>query len=209
MISRRGCSAMTLVELLLAVTLFSTLMGAVSGLVASGLRAQAEWGRSVAPYQQMERALSRLERDIESTQLFFGVPVQGEANALEFARIDTVPQAEGQPMADWVRVRYRLETDLDGQVLIREEELWRAGEAAAPVQRDILLHVVDGRWAFGMLDAQQQLLWAEDWDGRTHGVPRLVRFDYTIPSSDSQAPIRMSRVFRNLSGSLPQLEEAP
>ena len=41
--------------MLLAVTLFSTLMASVTGLLRSGIQAQLGWGQAIAPYQQMER----------------------------------------------------------------------------------------------------------------------------------------------------------
>ena len=50
---------MTLIELLLAITLFFLLLAAASGLVRAALQAQVRWGGSVEPYQQMERTLSR------------------------------------------------------------------------------------------------------------------------------------------------------
>ena len=75
---------MTLVELLLAISLFSTLMASVGGLLTSAARAGLGWGAAIEPYQRIDRAMQQVEKDGESAQRFFGVPVVGTAQTLEF-----------------------------------------------------------------------------------------------------------------------------
>ena len=197
---RRG---MTLIEVLLAVTLFSTMMGATGALLQAGFRAQALWGGAVEPAVRMERALNRLDRDIVSAQKLFAVAVQGSSEQFSFARVEPVA-VEGVSTPQWVKVVYRTGQENNQQVLIREVYAYSpAAGNVVPYQQEILLPVEDAAWSFGRLDAQGQLLWADAWDGSVDGVPQLVRFACTVPVA-GQNPLAMSRVFHNPSGNLPK-----
>ena len=187
-----ACSGMTLVEMLLAVTLFSTMMGATGSLLQSALRAQLTWGQATAPYLQMERGLDGVERDVAFAKRFFGMPVIGAKDRLELAVAST----------EWMKVVYRIDTSGESPALVREEHLWRqeagAGEAIA---RQTILVLEEGQFAFGHLDAQGQLVWTDAWDGVKDGVPKLVRLSVTIPTAHGSEAI--ARVFRNPPGNLP------
>ena len=201
----RAQRGLTLVELLLTITLFSALLASIGNLLQSGLQAQVTWGKAVEPYQVMERAMERLERDLESAQPFFGVACAGAKESLEFAKVDPVPSEDGRPMSDWLRIVYHLNDEDDGIALIRDEFVWR-DQADQPIRSDALLRLADGHWSFGMLDAQKRLAWVESWDGKKYGVPRLVQFEFTLPAVGNQAPVHLSRVMRNPSGALPTME---
>jgi prepilin-type N-terminal cleavage/methylation domain-containing protein len=200
---------LTLVELLLAVALFAMLLAAGAGLVRSSMSAQVGWQQAVEPYRRMEQALARLERDLESAQPLFDVPFLGGSDRLEFARVDR-PFIEGAPSdPDWVIVTYSLDGGAGGGVaLLREESLWRSrGEGVDPLRRETLLSLDGGAFAFGVMDATtQQMAWATSWDGQTHGLPRLVRFDCALSPGASQPPVQLSRIVRHPAGRLPAVE---
>ena len=202
-------AGMTLVEMLLAVTLFSTMMGATGSLLQFGLRSQLTWGGAAAPYMQMERALNGLERDVVCAQQFFGAPAVGAKDHLELARVDRV-SVDGAPATpEWVRVVYRVQDDAGPLSLVREEYLWRLGASSAPVTRQRVLSLAAGAFEFGRLDANKQLLWADAWDGAKDGVPKLVRLTCTIPTASGQESMNITRAMRNPSGHLPQDEPTP
>ena len=204
----RSALGMTLVELLLALTLFSTLMASATGLLQSGLQSQLRWGETLVPYQQWERACQRLEQDLESAQPFFIVPFAGAEHTLEFARVATVLAGEDQSTLDWVRIRYRLDEEPDGLWLIREEFPWKAqGTSVEPLRRERLAHLTDGQFTFGLLDAQGHLTWSPSWDGTKQGIPRLIRVHCTLPVVGGGPPLALSRVVRNPSGNFPKIEE--
>ncbi len=191
---------MTLIELVLALTLFSTLLGSVGSLLTSGVRSQRNWGVTLGPYQQMERGFLRLERDLASAQPFFGLPCTADGERMEFARVES-----GQ----WVRVLYTLAEEAGAQWVVRETFVWAGPDDGEPLQREPLLRLTSGALAFGMIDPQGQLTWVSAWDGVKDGVPRLVKLDVEMASSSGQTPLVMSRVFRNPAGNLPTVEEAP
>lgn len=195
---------MTLIELIVAVTLFATLLTATAGLIRSALRTGIGWERVTEPYQRMERVFSRLARDVESAQPFFGAPFLGTEDHLELARVDGVIGSDGRSVPEWLRVVYRIETQGGETQLVREEFLWKTSlQSAEPIRREALLNIVGGHFAFGMQDAQHQLVWSSTWDGQTNGLPRLVKFDCTPQPPSGQSPMTLGRVIRNPSGALP------
>ncbi len=199
-------SGMTLVELLLAVTFFSTMLGATGSLLQSGLRAQLTWGQATAPYLQMERALDGVERDVASARRFFGMPVVGAKDRLELARIDA-RSIDGAPASpEWLKVVYRIDKSGESPSLIREEYLWRQGAGAGDaLARQTVLSVEEGSFTFGRLDAQGQLVWTDAWDGAKDGLPKLVRLSARIRAARGSESI--ARTFRNPSGNLPAVEQ--
>ncbi len=206
----RSVLGMTLIEIMVAVTLFSTILMAVSSLVRFGLEARLGWERAVAPIQMMERSLDRLAGDLESARPLFGVPFTAEHDALEFARLEMVQRGEAPPAPEWVRVRYRLETNADGVVLVRETVAWRQGDPPSePWRREALLPLAAGQFSFGMLDEQGRLTWQPSWDGQTHKLPGLVKLECTFPPVGGQPPTKLTRVMRNPSGELPPVNPAP
>lgn len=200
----RDLQGLTLVELLLSLTLFTGLLGSVAALVLSGLNVQRTWGQSVEPYERLERAMSRFERDLTTAQPFFGVPAVVEADRVEIARVarPSAPSADTAP--EWLRIVYRLADTTQGRSLIREEYLWKEGAGQEPLQQEALLPVENGQFAFGMVNAQTgQLEWATAWNGAADGMPRLVTCDLTLRAVGAQPPLHLSRVVRNPSGTLP------
>jgi type II secretory pathway pseudopilin PulG len=197
---------MTLIELLLAITLFSTLMASAGSLLSSGLRAQLGWDNTLRSTHQMERAFSQLEHDVESARVFFGAPFNGAEQQLELARVDLI-QIDGQSAAEWVRLLYEVSDEEDGRWLTREVFVWKTqGADSEPLERARLLRLSSGQFAFGMLDAEGQFIWAPSWDGKKYGVPRFVKFDGAIAGLNGPSAMTLSRVIRNPAGNLPTLE---
>jgi len=173
------------------------------------MRVESAWGQTVERYQRLERALGRLENDLASAQPFFGVPFQGSAQdfALELARVEALAGTEDRPSTDWVKIVYRFEPNEGGLLLVRETFLWSAdSEAREPLHREVLAQVAEGQFWFRVKDRPTgELQWVKQWDGKTNGVPRLIMFDWTLPSAGGQSPFSFSRVFRNPSGRLPEV----
>ena len=197
---------MTLIEVMLAVTLFSTMMGATGALLQAGFRAQALWGGAIEPAVRTERALNRLDRDIASAQKLFAIPVQGTGEQFSFARVEPVT-VNGVSAPQWVKVVYRTGQENNQHALIREVYAYPpAAGNAIPSDQEVLLPVENAAWSFGRLDAQGQLLWTDAWDGSVDGFPQLVRLTCTVPAA-GQNPLAMTRVFHNPAGILPLSEQ--
>lgn len=203
--SGRHRRAMTLVEVLLAVTLFSSLLGATGALLQAGFRAQALWGGAVEPAARMDRAFIRIEGDVASSQKLFAIAAQGTADQWSFARVEPV-EADGVAALSWVKLVYRMAQENGQRFLIREEYPWpKSAQDASASRRETLLPVENIAWSFARLNEQGQLAWTNEWDGTVDGTPRLVRLTCAIPIT-GQNPLLMARVFRNPSGNLPQVK---
>ncbi len=198
-----GRSGLTLVELLLVAALFAAILGAVSHLVFSSLRAHLGSGGAAAGYHRMEQQLARLEQDLESAQPVPGAVFVGTAELLQLTRVDHAAGGDGDAL-DWVRVTYRL----DGEALVRESIVWRQGTASEPV-RETLFAVTDGAFAFGETDVEGRFHWAPVWDGVRLGIPRLVQLTGTVPVTLQTEPFALSRTIRHPAGILSTPEPGP
>lgn len=204
----RLTNGLTLVELLLAITLFSVLLASATGLIRNGIEAQLHWGSGLASYQRLEHGVEQLARDVEAARKLYGVPFQGSATALEFASLEPVATEEGAPAAPaWVRVTYHLGAEGETGALVRERAVWKAdGTDPGPAQARTLMPLASCAFTFAALDPSGHLVWIDAWDGAKHGVPRFVRFDYTLPMAGMAEPLHMVRTIRNPAGTVPALE---
>lgn len=196
---------LTLVELLLALTLFMVLTGAVAALVMTGTKVQLGWGRSVEPHEQFARAMDRLQRDLESAQPFFGIPFVVEGTTLDLARVEPISDESGARTTEWVKVSYRIAQVDGGTALIRDEFLWKA-QAQEAWRTETLTPLGTGQFSVGQTDADGALTWTTAWDGSTTGtpqMPRLVKLDCALPIAGQGTPASLSRAFRNPTGTLP------
>ena len=205
----RRFKGMTLVELMLALTLFSAMMGATGALLQAGFRAQSLWGTAVEPAVRLERTLNRIGTDMASAQVLFSIPALGSKGAFEFGRVESVLSDADTPAPEWVRVSYTVGEQDGASVLIRESTVWRLSQSGASAQtREALLPVSGIVWEFARIDKQGQLIWGSAWDGTKDGFPKWARLTCTLPESAGKA-LAITRVFRNPAGSLPLIEEAP
>lgn len=205
--SNRNKRGLTLVELVLAFSLFTFLMASVSHLVLTSLRVQRAWGQTVRPIQAVEHAFTRLAQDLHAAQPFFGVPFRGNADGagVELARVGQGMDLDGGRTTEWIRVLYRFEPIGEGVGLVREEWAWSDGSMAGPPRRrETLTRLARGQWMFGRLTTEGQVELAPSWEGTAAEIPRLVQVDCTLPAVEGRAALTISRVFQNLAGSLPE-----
>ena len=202
----RRVEGLTLVELLLALTLFVALTGAVAALVIAGTKVQLSWGRSIEPYERLARIMERLQRDVESAQPLYGVPfvVKDAGATLAFARVEPVTGADGELTTEWVKVTYRVAALGDGKALIRDEALWKTG-AADVLHSETLAQLSAGQFAVGQAGANGVLTWTTSWNEQapeTPAVPRLIKIDCALPTAGETGSVSLSRAFRNPAGVL-------
>src|SRR3989338_3687000 len=104
----------TLVELMLAVSLFGAILASVGGLVMATARIHGAWNGPTVPEQQISRAFRQLAQDLRAARTHPQVPVVVESERLELARV-TGP-ADG---LEWAKVVYRVDTGTSGRHLVR------------------------------------------------------------------------------------------
>lgn len=195
--------AMTLIELMLAMSLFTALLITIGGLLISGVRANDAWGKTLEPYEQLERGLNRLSRDCESARLLFMLPAAGDDSHFEFARVEQTNAAE--PAAEWRRIVYRL-VPQEGEVVLMREAYVLGKDVKEPVTQEALARLKSGHFSFAQLDAQHAMQWVSAWDGTKYGVPQLVKFTSTFAQGASAEEEAVTRVIRNPAGNLPIAE---
>ncbi len=196
--SKSRAAGLTLVELVLAASLFAGLFAAVGGLLLAGTRAYHAIGQA-DPAEALERALLLLDHDIQSAQALGVAPFALEARRLELVRVGILPDAAA---ADWLRVRYQVEEQDGILVLTREVFRWRDA-AGAPLERRVLATLSDAVFEAAARTPEGALVWMPSWDGALSGIPRLVRLSLTVPRGVQTATL--VRVLRQPAGALPEV----
>ena len=198
---QRRAPGFSLIEWVVAMALLSFLSTSIGQLVRAAVAAQVRWGQTVEPYQQMERALNQLERDLVSAQPLFRVPYHGSGARVELARVEAVSQEDARPTPQWVRLVYRLEPEAGGLALIRETFSVAQG-SAAPLRHERLLTLATGRFRYGALDAQGALTWQSSWEGEQQGLPRFVTLEATLLTGGGRTPLTIDRTVCHPAGTL-------
>lgn len=184
---------LTLVELLLAVSLFTVVLAAAGSLLVLGLRTQQSAPVDRRPALRFERAMLQLERDLASAQPLYAVPVVVEPERLEFAA--TAPE--------WRRIRYLVAEEQGQPQLVREEYDVRGDQL---VRREALVPLTGAQFAYAAADADS-IVWRDTaWPAEVNGVPqlpRLIRLRGTLPGAP---PTGVERVVRMPDGVLPAVQ---
>lgn len=191
-------SALTLVELMLVMSLFSAIMATVTGLVQQGLRLSQQLDGTKMLTQTHELALKQVTDDVAHAARLYQVPFVGGANHVEFARIDPA-------LRQWLHVVYRL----DGERLMREASAITP-DGAGPIESRVLLpHVESISFDFGWRHpTTKSIVWHTPWpEVDEHPVPQFVRVRLSVPGPNG-SPMQVARTARNFAGAVPE-EESP
>ena len=189
---------MTLVELMLAMTLFSAIMATVTGLVQQGLRLSQQLDGAKMLTQTHELALKQVADDLAHAARLYQVPFVGMADHVEFARIDPASR-------QWQHIVYRL----DGERLMRDTAAITPDEVGPIESRALLPHVESISFEFGWRHpTTKAIVWQTPWpEAAEHPVPQFVRVHLSVPGPNG-SPIQIARTARNFAGVVPE-EKTP
>ena len=197
-LTHRG-AGFTLVELMLAVSLFGAILASVGGLVMATARIQGAWNGPTVPEQQISRAFRQLAQDLRAARTHPQVPVVVESERLELARV-TGP-ADG---LEWAKVVYRVDTGTSGRHLVRETLRLHSDGGEEPVGEEMLLAIDALQFQAAVQQgAAGPLLWLAAWDGAADGIPRLVQVTCTLSAQPGHPSWSLTRAFRQPAGRLP------
>ena len=200
----KGKSGLTLVELLIAISLFSLIGASTAELVRSCWVVQHRFDQMAATSLARERALQDIAADLEQMQPLYRVTFVGGPQRLQFASVET--SSEG-PV--WRRIVYQTPLSASAMSLVRET--FDASEPnGAPISSRVVLPRLNLlRIEFGWRQPQTNLIvWQTPWPEQAPpALPGLIRITAEEAGSDPLHPIRYERILRNPSGLVPQVEE--
>lgn len=179
---RRYSAGFTLLELLVAVTIFALVGVASHRLLASAVRVDAQTRGQERQLRQLVRAMSSLERDVEQALERPVTAAGGQQEAAFWSDSDGrgLQWTRGgwnNPLGDTRSRLQRVRWHYNGKVLVRE--YWTVLDRVddALVQKQVALEGVDTlRWRF--LDRQG--VWRLQWTGgSSETLPRALELEMT------------------------------
>lgn len=195
---------LTLVELLIAISLFSLIGSSTMELVRSTWILQHRFDQMAATSLARERALEEMAQDLARMQPLYRVAFIGGPQMLQFARLES--SAGGGPV--WRRIVYQTPFSASEMALIRET--FDVTEAnGAPIERRVVLPRLNSlRIEFGWKHPQTNLIiWQTPWPELTPpALPGLIRVTAEEAGSDPLHPVRFERIIRNPAGLVPTME---
>ena len=195
-------SGLTLVELLIAISLFSLIGASTTELVRSSWVVQNRFDQIGATSLARERALDELAHDLEQMQPLYRVAVLGQPQLLQFARVESV---DGEPV--WRRIVYRTPFSASAMSLVRETFDIDQTDGIAISSRVVLPTLDLLRIEFGWKQPQSNLIvWQTPWPEEPPTLPGLIRITAQEVGSDPLHPVRFERIIRNPAGLIPEVE---
>jgi general secretion pathway protein J len=181
----------TLLEVLLAIALMSTLAAALYGTYFSLVKGRDAAEEGTEARRELRTTLDLLRREINSAiykrggkRLHFQVEdrdIYGKpASVLAFTAI-APPHPGGQPVSDQIDLRYEILEREKKMVLSRQaKDLYQSGDAARYPQMESL----EGF----LVECRSGDKWVRSWDTAINmGLPRAVRITVTVKEGDKNA----------------------
>lgn len=169
---RRGESAFTLFELLLALAIFSVLAAGLYGTVRAGVGAQRAGEDTTRVLQTARVSLDRIARRVRAAYVSQGelsgemvgvdeVGTDADHDALSLVSASHFPQEDEAGEADLVRIRYFIDLDETTEESGLVEERWpiAAAEDEEPQSTEIAAEVLSLNFRY--FDGEE---WQESWD---------------------------------------------
>jgi general secretion pathway protein J len=185
----RRQAGFTLVELLVAVTLFSLISLVLIGSLRFGVKS---WDRGTARAERIDHSVLAqdfLRRIIEDAYPYFSPgQTQGrvafEGNAQSLRLLAPAPIALGAAGRMSVEVLLERGAERSDLIVVTTPEL---ADDASVVARKILMPNVEGLELsyFGRKRSDRQATWHEQWIGET-ALPQLLRLKLRLPQGDSR-----------------------
>ena len=196
--------AMTLIELLVAMTLAATLLLLTAQVFRTALDGRERVEEKAAESAAVRRAYETISRDMHSATvppdesgLQFGLsatPAGSASNVLQFASVVGEPLLVPRASNETVLVQYAVAEDpRDNRLAFwRYETPYPVPEGAAPgtseETRTVLL-LPGITTASYLFYSEEQQNWVESWDGEA-GLPTAIRIDLALQDADGRGEPR-------------------
>ena len=192
-ISKHG---LTLIELLLAVTIFSIVASIIYSSFRLGIVSWRRTEANLSRYQKIRHALNLFTEDLTNAFMYEAIPFKGEGKSIEFAGfikdIDTKQRTIG-------RICYNFSTGetagASGSLIRQQQEYWQIqteedeeAEQVSVAGEELLSDVMDFNinYCYAVLEEEtEQLQWSPEWISE-ESIPAGVKLELVL--KDDAAP---------------------
>jgi prepilin-type N-terminal cleavage/methylation domain-containing protein len=169
----------TLLELLLAISLFCIISVAIYSSMAVGIKIHKRGGNLTGKYNDVSFAFERIGQDLRSAISINNIYFSGSEQDMSFYAIQAI--SGGQK--ELSKITYLLEKEKSCYDFLRLRESYPDSLQASHAKGDVLLDSVSElNFNYGFFKKQasgdQILQWKSEW--KDEGVPRMVRIRFSI-----------------------------
>lgn len=177
-------SGFTLMELLIAIMIFSIVGVAIYSSFNVGIRA---WRKAEASYevrQEARYALDTIARGLRSAVNFKTMPFEGTANSVSFARALEISNINGENLQGVFKVTYSLDAQSIYYTLQSYEESSKGEEGTKTILASGFSEL---EFKYAYLDGSE-VIWKDYWSEEEASIPLGVKITITYSSeSEGQA----------------------
>jgi prepilin-type N-terminal cleavage/methylation domain-containing protein len=177
--------AVTLIELLVALSIYAAIMVSLYGVYSSGMFGSRRLEDRMVVYQKATEILERIEHDLKNIIPFQEGAVQfsGEKNSIRFLAVVDTFKTDGL-FQELTLLNY----SHSGQALIRQARPGRDSrrEDAEPQNETVSVPVADLALNYGVNPGPgQPIVWSDEWKS-PETLPQLVRVRVTVKRNAAQ-----------------------
>ncbi|MBI4436826.1 MAG: prepilin-type N-terminal cleavage/methylation domain-containing protein [Candidatus Omnitrophica bacterium] len=156
---RRSRIGFTLLELLIALSLFSVIMVVVSSVFSTGILAWRRAEGESEQYQEIRLTFDRMGVELRNTIPFQGIPFEGKEDRLSFLQVRSSRSPSSSP--EWMVVTYEVKQTPQAVSLVRRAKFLLNEKET----EDVVLSPLSGvRFSYPSFDEKGKWDWKESWD---------------------------------------------
>ena len=182
----KGRSGFTLLELLIALTLFTVVMVIVGSVFGTGIVAWKRGEEEIGLYQDLRLALDRMAVELRNSLSYENTPFEGQRDLLSFVQLHTSRFSSAPP--EWVQVTYEMTTNSGTPSLVRRVSPFSKDKT----EEDVLLsNVSEVQFSYPSLEKKGEWEWKEKWDfEKFKGPPPFVKMAFVMTGGE-----RLEKIF--------------
>lgn len=165
--------AFTLLELLIALSLFAVVMIVVGSVFGTGLLVWKRGEGESGFYQELRVLFDRLAVELRNTLPYEGTPFEGKKDRMSFVQVRS---SRASPSPEWVQVTYEVKKGAEGILWVRRMSPFSKKEEEE--EQIVLSAVTDVQFSYpSFTEGEEGWTWAEEWrpPDQNKGSPPFIR----------------------------------
>ena len=174
-----GCGGFTLLELLIALTLFSVVIVIVGSVFGTGIFAWKRGEGEMGFYQELRLTFDRMAIEIRNILPYENAPFTGEKNSFSFVELRP---SRSSSSPEWIQVTYEVKKTGTAPVLVRRTRPLSKEEADEEV---LLSSFSELEFYYFAKELEGEWHWTEKWDyEKFKGPPPFVRMVFVMEGGE-------------------------
>lgn len=175
-------NGLTLIELLLALTIFAIVAVAIYAVFSTGIISWRKGEAAISLFREIRLGFDMISREIRNQTSYNGSKLIGKADELYFTSLISFPEEGKSEYYRLARIRYLLENEGENKVTLWRERKWtpsmegalegamEGAEGSSEIDKMRLLqHIKSFDFQYGqkeMEDGEIVLNWQTDWEDK-------------------------------------------